>query len=1132
MKKTKTKVILVKISFLNRVKQILGKANNPVVVFVVTLFLGIGIAVVLGYLYSNYNDKIFATDDSIRDTLNYQGKIVNADGVPPPDGEYKMQFKIFNVIESVDDANLLWTEVWDGSDQNDELADIQGMLVPVSQGVFTVELNSLCANWVGNCAYGQSGGVTFSQSSYYLQVELDYDGNGTYEEKFVPRKRFTSTPYSMNADKLDGKESADFVSKTGDHVMAGSLTAKGFIDTSAIAYYQFNDNVKNSSTYAGLDGSLQGNASLGSDMLFLDGVDSHVMVNDNINLSFGNGTLDSAFTFSAWINMNNAVNFPVISKGVYNTDAEYFFGTDIDGKLTVRIYDESVADCYIGRRFSAYSLSSGSWTHVSATYNGNGTAAGLKLYLNGELVDDADSSVTCSYVAMENLASAVYLGKYDANYANGKVDEVMIQNRTLTPAEVRSLYSTSRIKYLDVDEVTTLYLYLSGVDPIDQTNEMGYLYFDPVFNRLMISDQIFIPESFPALDNTKNTQDYTHFVDENKIVAYDFGMPLEGVIDLDGADDNGSALNNTNFTNTGFIGYGILVGKNGDGVSIDTPAISTDTGTIEMWSKLNNVGTSETNTLVHFYFSDSGTPLVQLVKQGTSDLYAKVGDATLTDTTYDIPDTNWHHYALTWNLGAFEVFVDGVSVATGAYTSPLTTPNTFLLGYGNAIDTSLNGSMDSVAIYTDVLTDDEIINHAQSAFNVLYINDKLNDGITETTLGNLISIPSFNNDNNPNDPVNFQYTGSRLLTFGFTEGSSDKTYSKDNNWDGNMYATIHGATWIKSGLFGHGMSFDGIDDYLEIAKIPYDDRYEFGTNDFAIEFWINGSSLGNNDKKVISKRVGDVGYEIYYDSSSDSLRFFIGDGTNIVNSVATGSHFSDGLWHHFLVSFDRDGVASIFRDGNIFDASPVDISSVSGSLTNEANLLIGKDSTGNYFNGKIDSIIFYDLNGASQFNFFDAFARVNKSSDFLFTIGKNTPNGIGTFSVINQSDNGHGAIIGMKNPNNTSNYPLAIWTDNNSSDIYNLIYFGSTILPALSSTEYGNLKWDNANNKFLLSDSISVTGNIEASGAVIGNLRSTGTAPTNATDSCTVGDIRYDSDYIYICIATDTWERAETATWP
>lgn len=38
-------------------------------------------------------------------------------------------------------------------------------------------------------------------------------------------------------------------------------------------------------------------------------------------------------------------------------------------------------------------------------------------------------------------------------------------------------------------------------------------------------------------------------------------------------------------------------------------------------------------------------------------------------------------------------------------------------------------------------------------------------------------------------------------------------------------------------------------------------------------------------------------------------------------------------------------------------------------------------------------------------------------------------------------------------------------------------------------------------------------------------------APTTASSNGTAGDIRYDADYVYICIATNTWKRAAIATW-
>jgi hypothetical protein len=38
-------------------------------------------------------------------------------------------------------------------------------------------------------------------------------------------------------------------------------------------------------------------------------------------------------------------------------------------------------------------------------------------------------------------------------------------------------------------------------------------------------------------------------------------------------------------------------------------------------------------------------------------------------------------------------------------------------------------------------------------------------------------------------------------------------------------------------------------------------------------------------------------------------------------------------------------------------------------------------------------------------------------------------------------------------------------------------------------------------------------------------------APTTSSDTCTAGTVAYDSSYIYICVATDTWRRTAVSTW-
>jgi hypothetical protein len=44
-------------------------------------------------------------------------------------------------------------------------------------------------------------------------------------------------------------------------------------------------------------------------------------------------------------------------------------------------------------------------------------------------------------------------------------------------------------------------------------------------------------------------------------------------------------------------------------------------------------------------------------------------------------------------------------------------------------------------------------------------------------------------------------------------------------------------------------------------------------------------------------------------------------------------------------------------------------------------------------------------------------------------------------------------------------------------------------------------------------------------------LSALNTAPANASDTGTTGEIRIDADHIYICVATNTWKRVAIATW-
>jgi hypothetical protein len=57
---------------------------------------------------------------------------------------------------------------------------------------------------------------------------------------------------------------------------------------------------------------------------------------------------------------------------------------------------------------------------------------------------------------------------------------------------------------------------------------------------------------------------------------------------------------------------------------------------------------------------------------------------------------------------------------------------------------------------------------------------------------------------------------------------------------------------------------------------------------------------------------------------------------------------------------------------------------------------------------------------------------------------------------------------------------------------------------------------------------LQVTGSIKSSQYRLSTLN---TAPSSASDTGTLGEIRIDANYIYICTATNTWKRVAIATW-
>lgn len=170
----------------------------------------IGVAPLLGVLFACLllpAHPVHAAT-GINQQLNFQGRLLNTQGATVPDGNYNIQFKIYQDGDglSVGDTtgapagSLKWTE--------DHINNV-GNGVQVKNGYMSVQLG-------GITAFG--GSIDWNQDTLWLSLNIGSTNGActpftscTPDGEMVPMKRLSATPYALNAGLLGGVSSASFV---------------------------------------------------------------------------------------------------------------------------------------------------------------------------------------------------------------------------------------------------------------------------------------------------------------------------------------------------------------------------------------------------------------------------------------------------------------------------------------------------------------------------------------------------------------------------------------------------------------------------------------------------------------------------------------------------------------------------------------------------------------------------------------------------------------------------------------------------------------------------------------------------------------------------------------------------------
>ncbi|MGB6223327.1 DUF1553 domain-containing protein [Haloferula sp.] len=156
----------------------------------------------------------------------------------------------------------------------------------------------------------------------------------------------------------------------------------------------------------------------------------------------------------------------VIAQYSHGSDAGYN-GWDLvsdNGYIESRLYRVWPGNA-IGVR-TKMSVPEKKWQHLTATYDGSSKAAGLKIYLDGELMETTvlrDRMVKSANVKVPLNGRFMVGHRFrDRGLKGGVVDEVVIHGRDLSALEVRGLHDPESLKKVVAERTEELFEYYCG----------------------------------------------------------------------------------------------------------------------------------------------------------------------------------------------------------------------------------------------------------------------------------------------------------------------------------------------------------------------------------------------------------------------------------------------------------------------------------------------------------------------------------------------------------------------------------------------------------------------------------------------------------------------------------------------
>ena len=705
-------------------------------------------------------------------------------------------------------------------------------------------------------------------------------------------------------------------------------------DPADISTYSNNGSAKNG---AAQNASGKFNASFS-----FDGTNDYVNVPNSQSITF---TSHNNFTFSAWI-------YPISNLGdraIFEKGGVF----DLTGWMALIQADQKFWFCTGGCNIPVKSTSniiSNQWWHVVGVKHGTTADIYVNSVLetaNANFGNITNDSGVDALIGAYNYAATPSISP--AGFFYGKIDEVLIFNRSLSASEVLALYNASANQYQNnftnlsngdhtftgyaVDtagnrnstELRTVRIAEDIINPLIQ-----FVSPTPANNAITTNTSVQINISITEQNLRNfiwnwNGTNYT-FYNDSLVLMLGFnnlsaiGDNETNAVDVSRYGNNGTLKTGATWNTSGRYGNAVsfdgldsyinvsrIISLEGSGAEysisiwVKRDSSSTGYGNVIFTYDDNDVGNND-GTDIYFYWQNSGLGL--RYNSGAGDEHTVSG--------VDLTDGNWHNLVIIKNSTNAKVYSNGILKETVSSASNLAGSSSHLFRIGFKLNVaSWKGSMDEVRIWNRSLTSDEIGQQYRSNL-AKYSTTEWNIYSNQTNLAYNRNYTYFGCATDISGNQNCTETRTTTVFNGvpaITQVILNTTNPATNDTDQNLTGYIIGASdseednitfdynWYKNGVLNATTLIDnGIALYAPLNN----DTFDYASSN-------DGMAFGNPVRNDTYGKVG-AGYGL--DGDGDFLNFtrlsvLEGDTANYsvvmwVKSVSPAPT-NDALW-----SYDRD----------------------------------------------------------------------------------------------------------------------------------------------------------------------------------------------------------------------------------